>query len=119
MSKPAQTDLSVKERIQIELDAHTRENPGQRLSVTEICRRAGVSRSNLYAAHPTLVRDIHGPKAPAKKRVAAAPKAVDQKDTVEWLKKRNQALLVLYIELQQEVRLLRARLESAKKSKWK
>lgn len=118
MGTRVQTDLSVEERVQVELDAHRRDNPGQTLSVAEICRRAGVSRSNLYEFHSSLVTEIRGKPAVAKRAPSGAQKA-DSRDSVKQLKERNRALLILYAELLQEVRLLRARLDRVQRSKRK
>jgi hypothetical protein len=103
----------------VQLDAHELENPGQSLSVAELCRRAQVSKSNLYEAHPALVKEIRGNRGAAKKPASAAAKAKDPVDAVARLQKRNHALLYLCFELQQELRMLRARLARVQKPRRK
>jgi hypothetical protein len=83
----------------------------------EVCRRAGVSRSNLYDHHPLLVEEIVGKRAAARKSGTTTARAVGSSDSVKRLKERNHALLLLYAELLQEVRLLRSRLERVQKKR--
>lgn len=119
MKNHGQAELTVEERVRVELDAHRRDNPGQRLSVQEICRRAGVSRSNLYEAYPSLVEEIRGTSTSVQKAKPRATRQSDPRDSVQHLKERNHALLMLCSELLQELRVLRSRLERVQKSKRK
>lgn len=119
MVRRGQKPLSVEERVRVQLDAHKLENPGQSLSVAELCRRANVSKSNLYEAHPALVKEIRGNRPAPRKRATAVAKANDARDAVPRLQLRNRALLLMCLELQQELRLLRARLDRVKKTQKK
>lgn len=116
MPKSVHKPLSVEERVRVQLDAHKLESPDTPLSVIELCRRAKVSKSNLYDAHPELLDEIRGSRRPVPKREAPANTRASG-DTVAALRERNHALLLLCLELQSEVRRLRARLDRVQKPK--
>jgi hypothetical protein len=105
--------LSIEERVRLELEAYRQEAPAAKISVAEVCRRSGVSRATLYEFHRSLVEEIRGSRcscADSTKGVPADPLAPDV--IIERLKKKNQALLYICIELQNELKLLRAQLDA-------
>lgn len=47
--------LSVRERVDAALVLLRRDNPRAQITVSELCRVAGVSRANIYASHKDVV----------------------------------------------------------------
>lgn len=50
--------LSVRERVNAALILLRRDNPRARITVSELCRVAGVSRANIYASHQDVVESL-------------------------------------------------------------
>lgn len=102
--------LSVSERVSAAIKMIRAENPSARLSVSEICRQARVSRANLYATHHHIVAEILN-------RAVDAPKPKIARDPYSGnlgmvknaaISTREKALLYLCLELKTEVESLRA-----------
>jgi hypothetical protein len=116
--------LTPRERVEAALALHHIESPGTPLSVSKICAEASVSRANLYTHHPDLVKKILGSAKTVGKRAPPTTTVADLKVRLAAEKKRANALLLVCVELQAEVRRLRARevlnLEvTSKKPGWK
>lgn len=103
------TQLTVAERIRVELDAHKSNSPGVPLSLASLCRNAKVSRSTVYEAHPEIVKEV---RALARKSSGSArgekKSVIPQRD--QQLQRKYEALLLFCLELQKENSLLKARL---------
>lgn len=112
-----QNDLSVAARVGAALQIQRHGGSSKRMSVSEICRLAGVNRANLYATHPEIVAAILGhpigEKAvrPSKETAQARQGRVSSASASQ----QEKALLYLCLELQAEVQSLRA-LRKASKS---
>lgn len=106
----SQNNLNVVERVNAALQMQRHESASQRISVSEICRLAGVSRANLYASHPEIVAEILGHPVgersvqPSRKTANATLSHAASVSASE----REKALLYLCLELQAEVQSLRA-----------
>jgi transposase-like protein len=106
--------LSVEDRVRAVVHAKLHDDPNKKLSISEICREAGVNRASLYANHRDLLTELFTQvSTPAKQ---AKPRD-DSSDEVakKVLEQRNKALVYLCLELQLEVRSLRARLPNVRK----
>jgi|SRR6266702_6530834 hypothetical protein len=110
--------LTVSERVGAALSLLRLECPG-RISVAEICRRADVSRANLYVNHrqlvaeilrrPVAVEGVRSPPKPAKERA--------NDSSHSSASSREKALLCVCLELQAEIQHLRALQLAAKSSR--
>lgn len=113
--------LQVSTRVRAAILAHKAEHQFARMSVSGICRAAGVSRANLYENHPELVIEIlqwgskniiaRGAKVTRTGRLEAAIR--EKKE----LQERFDAILMICVELQAEVRTLRSNAARAAKRK--
>src|SRR5476649_2532674 len=108
--------LSVEDSVRAVVHAKLHEDPARKLSISEICREAHVSRATLYANHRALVDELF-PLANRIRERTEASAASREEAAKKLLKLENQALLYLCIELQLEVRSLRARLQQYPKRK--
>lgn len=82
------------------------------VSMTALCRAAGVNRSNIYAHHLELVRELIGHKRPAVRTrnhslAELKQKIRDQKKLTLVAESNYRAVLLLYIEAQAEVKGLK------------
>lgn len=92
-------ELSARERIEVALDHLVREQ-SNKLTITEVCRFAEVSRSNLYDHHPDLVERIRGYRRPATKK-SKNDKPIDQlRAELKGLEARCEALTLVCLEQQ-------------------
>lgn len=110
--KPLDSRLPVVERVQAELQLHRAEHPGAPLSIAELCRRAGVSRSSIYQSHPEILGEIRGawPAINLKKRNR---RQTNVGQTTGIPKEKYEALLLLCLELKRENLILTKRLKRA------
>jgi hypothetical protein len=111
--------LSVEDAVRAVVHIKRHEDPLGMLSISEVCRDAGVSRANLYAHHRPLLKELfqdHQALRKEKKVTSVTP--VEREEKPANLKRTNKALLYLCLELQMEIRSLRARLpvRSSKRS---
>lgn len=110
-------ELSVEDRVRAVVYAKRHEDPAKRLSVSEVCREAGVNRANLYANHRELLDEL----LPRLREDAKQSKPELASPNVERnerrLEKVNRALLYLCLEMQLEVRSLRSRLPEKSRKK--
>lgn len=109
--KPGKS-LGVDTRVKAAIRAHKAEHELATMSVSAICRAAGVSRANLYEHHPELVKEI---LAWGAKNITANGKSISQCEQLKAalrdkkeLQIRFNAILAICVELQAEVRVLRA-----------
>jgi hypothetical protein len=103
-------ELSPRERIETALKLHHLESPGSPISIAAICAQAGVNRANLYERHRDLIEIIRGsPKTANTKRETATATIADLKEKLAAERKKASALYYCCVELQAEVRRLRAR----------
>jgi transposase-like protein len=100
---------SVAERVGAALALLERDGRASCVTVSEICRRAGVSRANLYATHPNLIAEILGNRADAtpKPSTSKALSSTKKHKSAEKASEREKALLYLCLELKVEVEHLR------------
>lgn len=109
--------LSVVERIDAVLTLHEAENPGAPLSVSDLARRAKVSRANLYTSHKDIVQRLarrrpeSQPRAPITESVGGDE---ELRAEVCQLRRANKALLLINAHLNQEVASLNRRLANTK-----
>lgn len=96
--------LSVAERLRAALHLTLVEDQYTRISIAELCRRAGVSRATLYQHHPELLREIRSQVQGIKKMV---PKAAKSEVTRPILDLDAKALLYLCLEQQMEINSLK------------
>lgn len=97
--------LSVEQRVRAVMHAKLIEDPMARISVSEVCRLANVNRAGLYAHHPTLLDEIRKRHAiPQEKKKVV----VSRKKKSPLFNKSAEALLYLCLELQLEVKSLKA-----------
>lgn len=116
MSKGRQlTKLTVVERLRVEIDAHKLMNRGEPLTVAALCRNAKVSRSTLYESHPKILEEIRAQYS-VRKKVTPVPKTLTAARRDKDLQNKYQALLLLCLEMQKEIMLLRARLSDKESS---
>jgi hypothetical protein len=98
--------LSVEQRIRAAIHATRQDDPAARPSVSALCRMANVNRAGLYAHHQDLLREIRpetrDPRTHKLHQSNEAPTPTVGSTVTE------QALLLLCLELQLEVRALRA-----------
>lgn len=96
----------VKRNAEAALKLFQKKFPARQPSVAAIAKQAGVSRSNLYKAHPALVEKILNrpigeptlaPRKDSQPKVAADAKWVDQ---IEALERKVQTLSYMCIELE-------------------
>lgn len=116
LAKTGGAALSVEQRVRAVLHAKRQEDPAGELSVSEVCRLAKVNRAGLYAHHQSLLEEIR----PRSERTGSAQNRRDVEPsagTTPTEQLSNQALLYLCLELQLEVRALRALVPSAKAKK--
>lgn len=110
--------LTVEDRVRIELKAHRDANPGIPISISEVCRRSGVSRASLYEFHRPLLDEIRlGKKVATTKHQEGRQPVEKQTAQLAALSRRNAALLCLCLELKRELQLVRSRLEQVKAKK--
>ncbi|WP_146606243.1 MULTISPECIES: hypothetical protein [Burkholderia] len=113
------SDLTVSERVRAALLLFEGAGASQKLSVSRICRAAGVNRANLYANHRDLVEEILRSSLDA----SAAPDATHKKKRRQQSKilaarlkdveTKYHALMIVCIEQQAEISALRVRLSSS------
>lgn len=105
----------IKTRVAAAILAHKEEHQCARMSVSAICRAAGISRANLYVNHPDLVREILDwglNDSPAcNEKVARSDRLESAVRGKKDLQERFNALLTICVELQAEVRMLRTQIE--------
>lgn len=112
-------DLTISERVRAALLLFHEAGDIRRLSVSKVCRAAGVNRANLYANHRDLVEEIlkysmdafssPNPTRKRKSRQQVKTLAARLKDS----EARYQALMIVCIEQQAEISTLRARLSTS------
>ncbi|WP_143029308.1 hypothetical protein [Rhodoferax sp. OV413] len=109
--------LSIAERLDAALKFYDQENPGGCPSLSKICKLAGVNRSNIYTSHPEFLSRLRNRKILPDKKATLVEKVL-KNNNIELLasyERRNKALLLLVIELQEEVLRLEQRLIEAKR----
>lgn len=104
-------ESEVEVRLRAAFLAHAAENPAIPISISELCRKAGVNRSNVYANYPGLVKEFgrkndRSAKAHTKLKSLGErlEDALRERNSIE---KRYNSLLLVCIELEAEVRHLR------------
>ena len=100
----------VQTRLRAALALHKNERPGEPLNISDLCRQAGINRSNLYANHPMLLKEIRdlSRKNNAEKRRLKEPTTHDSTQ-LKRLRMQNKALLYICLELRCEVDDLEAK----------
>jgi hypothetical protein len=99
--------LCVVQRIRAVIQLRLVEDPTAKMSVSEVCRLANVNRAGLYANHPALVDEIKGGgRSPPKESCKKLTKPEKRKPLFN--SETAEALLYLCLELQMEVKALRA-----------
>lgn len=114
------TCLTVSERVRAAI-LLLKDSRAQQISVSEICRAAGVNRANLYARHRDLVDEIlkcSRDSQATRDTVRRARRRQRSKDLAERLTEsevKYRALLIVCIEQQAEIVALRVRLDQSLK----
>lgn len=106
--------LSVEERVRAALHLKVTENQEKELSVSELCRLAGVSRATLYQHHPALLTEIRS-KLEVRTKAGSAKSKSNLKVISVALEPQLKSLIYLCLELQMEVRSLKAMVPPSKK----
>ncbi|UJB67370.1 hypothetical protein YS110_06155 [Acidovorax sp. YS12] len=97
--------MSVRERVDAALVLLRRDNPRAQITVSELCRVAGVSRANIYASHKDVVESLRK-EVPASPHVQPASVPTVMKKLREELAaeiRKNRALVYLLTELRAEL----------------
>jgi len=102
--------LSVEDSVRAVVHAKRHADPLGKLSISEVCREANVSRATLYAHHRSLIDELF-PHTKKDRTTAESSAPSKRADSERELKLENRALLYLCLELRLEVRSLRARLQ--------
>nr|WP_132450303.1 TetR/AcrR family transcriptional regulator [Paraburkholderia sp. BL8N3] len=93
--------FTIRERLEIAQHHLKRDHPTEPISLSRLCREAGVSRSSVYEHHPDLV---HLFQRPCKKRVESSASRTQEvaklKQNLAKLREQNTALLYLFLEKQ-------------------
>lgn len=105
--KKSELSLNVEERLLAALHLKTMENQEKACSVSELCRIAGVSRATLYQHHPALLAEIRLRLEVRTKSQSVESKS-ERKAKSTSLEPHIKSLLYLCLELQMEVRSLKA-----------
>ncbi|CAE6797234.1 hypothetical protein R75461_05012 [Paraburkholderia nemoris] len=109
--------LSVLERVEAAIAFLASDTGGRKLSVSAVCRAAGVSRANLYSSHPEIVKQIVGPKQSLQESTNAGDSRGDDEALsgvnrcASGCEDRYRALLTVCLEQQAEINFLRLKLE--------
>lgn len=110
----SEPSLNVEERLRAALHLKVTENQEKKLTVSELCRLAGVSRATLYQHHPELLLEIR-----SKLEVRAKSPTVESNSKLKMrsvsLEPQMKSLLYLCLELQMEVRSLKAMVPRSRK----
>jgi hypothetical protein len=109
--------LSIENRVRAVVHAKRCEEPAKRLTVSEVCRDAGINRANLYANHRPLLDELFPYLRARETRLKHARTSTIERRKVPDLKEVNRALLYVCLELQMEVRSLRSRLAEHPRNK--
>jgi AcrR family transcriptional regulator len=112
----SQSDLSVAERVEAAIVFLTSEHSGSKLSVSAVCRAAGVNRANLYSSHPDVVEQINLRRR-ERRTPRDQPNSLSATDQLKEAKLRLSAcedkyrsLLRVCVEQQAEINFLRLKL---------
>lgn len=103
--------LSVEQSVRAVVLARLSADPTKILSVSEVCREANVNRTSLYVHHRPLIDELFPCRHSTRREPSKNLKTPKRDDTLRKLKHENKALLYICLELQLEVRSLRARLQ--------
>jgi hypothetical protein len=91
---------SVMARLNAALLLLKNERPGQPICISELCRQAGVNRSNLYANHAQLLAEIRSYTSREKQQNTVTERnCASESGEIEVLRTQNKALLYLCLEL--------------------
>lgn len=106
--------LNVEQKVRAAAYARASDDPGAKMSVSELARVAGVNRGGLYAHHATLIDELlpHVRDVPRGLK-KEAPRENPRKAQRRNLERENKALLYLCLELKLENRSLRSETENA------
>lgn len=107
------TSATVAEKVRAVVRLHNRESPGVPLSISAVCRLAGVNRSNLYVHRKDLLQEIRSISrpTPAITRTKAVRYSKPRSEDAAHIKRKSRALLYLCLEQQLEIRSLQRRLQ--------
>jgi len=96
--------LTAEQKFLAALKLYQEENPTGQVSISEICRRAGVNRSSLYVHHRALIDTILvRRRINEKKNNSEVGKQTKRDQTDKNLMLRNRSLLYLCLELRAEL----------------
>ena len=104
--------LSVRERVDAALILLRKNNPRARITVSELCRTAGVSRANLYASHRDVVQSlrVEARSSLRQKKSSATPSVMKKlREKLATEVRKNHALVYLVTELRAELQRERVR----------
>lgn len=104
--------LSVRERVDAALILLRKNNPRARITVSELCRTAGVSRANLYASHRDVVQSlrVEARSSLRQTKSSAAPSVMKKlREKLATEVRKNHALVYLVTELRAELQRERVR----------
>lgn len=88
-------------RLEAAISLHETEHPGKPISISQLCKQAGVNRANLYASHPQLLDRIRGHRSTKIEKMNEGRRSFgSESEEIERLRLQNKALLYLCVELQ-------------------
>lgn len=123
VTNEASDRLSIALRVKAALHLLRASSPSVPVSVSAVCRSADVSRANLYANYPGLVAEIRQTKATdlASERAEGNLQArlSDSIAARKVLQSKYDSLVMVCLELQAEIRKLRAANDSKVKARRK
>jgi hypothetical protein len=118
--QPTVVENDVKLKVENALTYLTNQAPGQRISVSEVCRLAGVSRANLYSSHSDLLAKIRDSNKSSVRRLGTKNASNRQlSEELKVLRKKVKALAFLCLELKSRNERLESRLVSLQRQRTK
>lgn len=101
-------DLGVRKKLERVLSSVIASGNGDHLSISELCRLAGVSRSNVYVSHREVIEKLRSVRENRNHKKLGRKSSRREGDEVQKLKERVAALQLICVELYSELRIARS-----------
>lgn len=101
-----ESPLSVPEKVRAVIRLQQADSPTAKISVSQVCRLAKVSRANIYSNHPELLAEMQGVRAEPRHNLKVKPPSPTACATCTQLERRNRALLLTVLELRLQLESL-------------
>lgn len=111
-------ETAVRDRLMAAIALHKDESPGLPITVSKICRMAGVNRANVYANHSDILLELQRAQIgrPVRRNKNKASNKTFKVE-LESLRRQNKALIYLCMELQSSVNDLTRRAQTVARKK--